>query len=175
MKITQEKFQELYEIASKKTTFTFNADWAIYGANNSSEHAKYLYKIFLELMSDIEQPIILATRKVCGYFISTNLMAGLFGKVNSIMKVGELLQNNNRYNIFSSSNGYCKSCGAPVGDGVCEYCGIGEKVNFGSVNIFAIPENFVEKIIPEYHKPDNFCLLVSYDLTDSNLLIIDYM
>lgn len=112
-------------------------------------------------MYDIQNPIIIMDRNSASYFICNGLMSGLFGQIDKITKVGELLENNNKYVVHSSNSNYCQSCGSPLKNDICEYCGSTIKVSFGNIPIYAVPDSINYK---------NNIMVVSYDLQNANLI-----
>lgn len=165
MKISQEVFNNLYQKSLEFNVYTFNADFASAGAINSYKHSKEIYSSFLKVMEDIDNPIFIVSREVCGYFITNTIMAGLFGKIDSIVKVGELLHlgGMEKYKIYSSNDNYCGGCGSPIREGECEYCGSNTHINQGIIDIYTVPRLY------DRYNP-NMCLIVNYDLTNSRML-----
>jgi hypothetical protein len=95
------------------------------------------------------------------------MLSGLFGKIEEITHVGELLQNNNVYRIISYKDNYCKSCGSPLIKEFCEYCGTGIKSNIGHLPIY---------VTPDYPNTDrNICVLANNDLNDGRVLYLQNM
>lgn len=165
MKINLDKFEKMLVEYKYSELKYFDTDFAASGGSSSLIHAKNLYAYFLQLMKDLENPFILGSRLSISYLIHNGLMSGLFGKINEIVEVGVLLENDKSYMVYNNTP-VCLTCGAPKKNSICKFCGTGTKFTHNApINIYAYPD-FKEIMLIE----TTFLYLSDYELNKYSVI-----